>query len=156
MGKQWKQWQTLFFSWAPKSLQMVIAAMKLRHLLLGRKAMTTLDSILQSRDITLPTNVHLVNAMAFPVVRYGCESWTINKAEHQRTDALELWCLRRLLRVPWITRRSNQSILKETSPNIHWKDWCWSWNCNTLATWCIKLTHWETPWCWESWRGEWL
>ena len=78
--------------------------------------MTTLDSILQSRDITLPTNVHLVNAMAFPVVRYGCESWTINKAEHQRTDALELWCLRRLLRVPWTARRSNQFILKEISP----------------------------------------
>ena len=77
--------------------------------------MTTLDSILQSRDITLPTNVHLVNAMAFPVVRYGCESWTINKAEHQRTDALELWCLRRLLRVPWTARRSNKSILKEIS-----------------------------------------
>ena len=78
--------------------------------------MTNLDSIFKSRDITLPTNVHLVNAMAFPVVRYGCESWTINKAEHQRTDALELWCLRRLLRVPWTARRSNQSILKEISP----------------------------------------
>ena len=115
MGKQWKQWQTLF-SWAPKSLQMVTAAMKLkRHLLLGRKAMTNLDSILKSRDITLPIKLHLVKAMVFPVVMYGCESWTLKKAEHQRIDAFELWCWR-LLRVPWTARRSNQSILKEISP----------------------------------------
>ena len=87
-----------------------------RLLLLGRKTMTNLDSILKSRDITLPTKVHLVKAMVFPVVRYGCESWTIKKAEHQSTDALELWCWRRLLRVPWTARRSNQSILKEISP----------------------------------------
>ena len=89
-----------------------------RHLLLGRKAMTNLDSILKGRDITLPTKVHLVKAMVFPVVMYGCESWTINKAEHQRTDAFELWWWRRLLRVPWTARRSNQSILKEISPGI--------------------------------------
>ena len=87
-----------------------------RFLLLGRKTMTNLDSILKSRDITLPTKVHLVKAMVFPVVRYGCESWTIKKAEHQSTDAFELWCWRRLLRVPWTARRSNQSILKEISP----------------------------------------
>ena len=87
-----------------------------RRLLLGRKVMTNLDSILKSRDITLPTNVHLVKAMVFPVVMYGCESWTVKKAEHQRTDAFELWCWRRLLRVPWTARRSNQSILKEISP----------------------------------------
>ena len=92
---------------------MVVAALKLRHLLLGRKAMTNLDSILKSRDITLPTKFHLVKAMVFPVVMYGCESWTIKKAERQRTDAFELWCRRRLLRVPWTARRSNQSILKE-------------------------------------------
>ena len=104
------------FSWAPKSLQMVAAAMKLRHLLLGRKAMTNLDSILKSRHITLPTKVHLVKAMVFPVVIYGCESWTIKRAEGQRIDAFELWCWRRLLRVPWTARRSNQSILKEMSP----------------------------------------
>ena len=84
-----------------------------RRLLLGRKAMTNLDSILKSRDITFPTKVHLVKAMVFPVVMYGCESWTINKAEHQRIDAFELWCWRRLLRVPWTARRSNQFILKE-------------------------------------------
>ena len=87
-----------------------------RHLLLGRKAMTNLDSILKSRDITLPTKVHLVKAMFFPVVLYGCECWTIKKAEHQRIDAFELWCWRRLLRVPWTARRSNQSIIKEISP----------------------------------------
>ena len=86
---------------APKSLQMVTAAMKLRHLLLGRKAMTNLDSILKSRDFSLPTKVCLVKAMVFPVGMYGCESWTIKKAEHQRIDAFELWCWRRLLRVPW-------------------------------------------------------
>ena len=87
-----------------------------RCLLLGRKAMTNLDSILKSRDIILPTNVCLVKAMIIPVVIYGCESWTIKKAEHRRTDAFELWCWRRLLRVPWTARRSNQSILKEISP----------------------------------------
>ena len=87
-----------------------------RRLLLGRKVMTNLDSILQSRDITLPTKVHLVKAMVFPVVMYGCESWTIKKAEHERIDAFELWCWRRLLRVPWTARRSNQSILKVIRP----------------------------------------
>ena len=87
-----------------------------RHLLLGRKAMTNLDSILKSRDTTLLTKVHLVKAVVFPGVMYGCESWTINKAEHQRIDAFQLWCWRRLLRVPWTARRSNQSVLKEISP----------------------------------------
>ena len=106
MGKQWKQWLTLFF-WAPKSLQMVIAAMKLRHLLLGRKVMINLDSILKSRDITLPTKVHLVKAMVFPVVMYGCESWTKKKAKHRRIDAFELWFWRRLLQVTQTERRSN-------------------------------------------------
>ena len=87
-----------------------------KHLLLGRKVMTNLDSILKSRDITLSTKVHLVKAMLFPVVMYGCESWIIKKAEHRRIDAFELWCWRRLLRVPWAARRSNQSILKEINP----------------------------------------
>ena len=95
-----------------------------RHLLLGRKVMTNLDSILKSRDITLSTKVHLVKAMVFPVVLYGCESWTIKKAERGRIDAFELWCWRRLLRVPWTARRSNQSILKEISPGISLKEWC--------------------------------
>ena len=118
-----------------------------RCLLLRRKAMTNLDSILKSRDITLPTKVHLVKAMVFPVVMYRFESWTIKRAEHQRIDAFELWCCRRLLRVPWTARRSNQSILKEISPGK--SDWCWSWNSNTLATWCEELTHWKIPWCLE-------
>ena len=112
MGRQWKQCQTLFF-WAPKSLQMVTAAMKLRRLLLGRKVMTNLDSILKSRHITLPTKVRLVKSMVFPMVMYGCESWTMKKAGHRKIDAFELWCWRRLLRIPWTTRRSTQSILKE-------------------------------------------
>ena len=90
-----------------------------RRLLLGRKVMTNLDSVLKSRDITLPTKVHLVKAMVFPLIMYGCESWTVKKAEYQRIDAFELWCWRRLLGVPWTARRSNQSILKEIS---HWKD----------------------------------
>ena len=92
MGKQWKQCQTLFF-WAPKSLEMVTAAMKLRHLLLGRKVMTNLDSLFKSRDITLPTKVCLIKAMVFPVVMYGCESWTVKKAERRKIDAFELWCV---------------------------------------------------------------
>ena len=112
-----------------------------RCLLLGRKAMTNLDSILKSRDITLSSKVCLVKAMVFPVVMYGCETWTIMKAECWRIDAFELWCWRRLLRVPWTARRS---VL-----GVHWKDWCWSWNSNTLATWWEELTHWERPWCWE-------
>ena len=89
-----------------------------RHLLLGRKAMTKLDSMLKSKDITLPTKVRLVKVMVFPVVMYGCESWTVKKAEHRRIDAFELCCWRRLLRVPWTVRRSNQSILKEISPGV--------------------------------------
>ena len=99
-----------------KSLQMLTVAMKLRRLLLGRKVRTNLDSILKSRDITLPTKVRLVKAMVFPVVMYRYESWTVKKAECQRIDAFELWCWRRLLRVPWTARRSNQSILKKISP----------------------------------------
>ena len=93
-----------------------------RCLILERKVMTILDSILKSRDITLPTKVHLVKAMVFPVVMYGCESWTVKKAERRRIDGFELWCWRRHLRVPWTAKRSNQSILKEISP-VHWKDW---------------------------------
>ena len=106
-------------------------------------------SILKSRDIALQTKVHLVKAMVFPVVMYGCESWTIKKAEHWRIDTFELSCWRRLLRVPWTARISNQSILKEISPGVHWKNWCGSWNSNTLATWCKELIHWKRPWRWE-------
>ena len=148
MGKQWKLQETLF-SWAPKSVQMVPVAMKLRHLLLRRKVMTNLDSILKSRDITLPTKVRLVKAMVFPVVMYGCESWTVKKAGHQRIDAFELWCWRRLLRVPWAAGRSNQSILKEISPEYSLEGLILKLNSNTLATWCEELTHWKRTWWWE-------
>ena len=120
-----------------------------RCLLLRRKAMTNLESILKNRNITLLTKVHLVKAMVFPVVMYGWESWTVKKAECQRIDVFELWCWRRLLRVPWTARRSNQSILRRSVLGVHWKDWWWSWNSNTLATWCEKLTHWKRPWWWE-------
>ena len=109
--------------------------------------MTNLDSILKSRDITMPTKVSLVKAMIFPVVMYGCECCIIKKAECQRIDAFELWCWRRLLRVPWTARRSNQSILKEISPGYSLEGLCWNWNSNTLATWCKELTHLKRPWC---------
>ena len=115
MVKQWKQWQTIFLS-SKITAEGDCSHEIQRRLLLGSKVMTNLDSILKSRDITLPTKVHLVKAMVFPVVIYGCESWTIKKAERQRIDAFELWCWKRLLRVPWTAIRSNQSILKEISP----------------------------------------
>ena len=116
MGKQCKQCQTLVF-WAPEITANGDCSHEIkRRLLLGRKVMTNLDSIFKSRDNTLPTKFHLVKAMVFPVVMYGCESWTVKKAEHGRIDAFELWCWRRLLRVPWTARTSNQFILKEISP----------------------------------------
>ena len=110
-----------------------------RRLLLGRKV-SNLDSIFKSRVITLPTKVRLVKAMVFPVVMYGWESWTIKNAEHWRIDALELWCWRRLLRIPWTARR--------------WKDWYWSWSSNTLATWCKAQTSWKRPWCLEKLKAK--
>ena len=115
MGKQWKQWQTIFLGSKITADGDCSHEVK-RFLLLGRKAMRNLESILKSRDIILPTKVHLVKAMVFPVVIYGCESWTVKKAEHWGTDAFELWCWRRLLRVPWTARTSNQSKLKEINP----------------------------------------
>ena len=112
--------------------------------------MTNLDSLLKSRDISLPTKVCLVKAMVVPVVMYGCESWTIKKAEHRRIDTFELWCWRRLLRVLWTARRSNLSILKEISPGCSLEGLIWGWNSNTLATSCEELTHWKRPWCWKG------
>ena len=109
--------------------------------------MSSLDSILKSRDITLPTKVCLVKAMGFPVVTYGCESWTIKKTESWRIDAFELRCWRRLLRVPWTARRSNQSILKEINPEYSLVGLMLK--LNILATWCEELTYWKRPWCWE-------
>ena len=118
-----------------------------RCLLLGRKVMTNLDSILKSRDITLPTKVHLVKAMVFPLIIYGCESLTVKK-ECQRIDALELLCSKRLLRVPWTVRRSNQSILKEISPQCSLEILMLKLKLQYLATWCEELTHLKSPWCW--------
>ena len=117
-GKQWKQWLTLFLGGSKITADGDCSHEIKRCLLLGRKVMTNLDNVLKSRDITLPTKVHLAKAMAFPVVMYGCETWTTKKTEHWRIVAFERWCWRRLLRVPWTARRSNQSILKEISP------WC--------------------------------
>ena len=119
MGKQWKQWLTVLFWGGSKITADGNGSPEIkRRLLLGRKVMTNLDSILKSRDITLSIKVHLIKAMAFPVVMYRCENWTIKKAECWRIDAFELWCWRRLFSVPWTARRSNQSILKEISPGI--------------------------------------
>ena len=117
MGKQWKQGQTILGGSKITADGDYSHEIK-RRLLLERKAMINLDNILECRDITLLTKVHLVKAMVFPVVIYGCKSWTIKKSKHRRTDVFELWCWRRLLRVPWTARRSNQSILKEISPEF--------------------------------------
>ena len=135
-----------------------------RHLVLGRKAMTNLDSILKSRDITFLIKVHLVKAMVFPVVMYGCERWTIKKVECQRIDALELWCWRRLLRLPWTAKRSKLSILKKISPEYSLEGLMLNWNSNTLATWCEELTFEKTLMLvkiagrrrrgWQRWDGR--
>ena len=141
MGKQWKQWQTLFLGGSKITAVGDCSHEIKRRLLLGRKVTTNPDSILKSRDITLPTKVHLVKAMVFPVVMYGCESWTIKKAEHQSIDAFELWCWRRLLRILWTARRSNQSILKEISPEY------------SLEGLMLKL---KLPILWPADRKNWL
>ena len=125
-----------------------------RCLLLGRKAMTNLDRILKSRDITLLTKVCTVKAMAFPVVMYGYERWTTKKAEGKRVDAFKLWHWRRLLRVPWTARRSNQSILKELNPEYSLEGLMLKLSSNTLATWCEETTHWRRPWCWERLKAK--
>ena len=148
------QW-CISFSWTPKSLGTVNCSQEIKRcLLFGRKAMNNLHSIIKGKDITLPTKIHIVKAIFFPVVMYGCESWTIKKADCWRTDAFELWCWTRFLRVPWTARRSNQSILKKINPSVFWKDWCWSWSSNTLTTWCKEPTHWKTPWCWERLKAK--
>ena len=154
MGKQLKQCQTSFLGGSK-----ITADGDYRHdikrcLLLGRKVMTNLDSIFKSRDITLPTKFHLVKAMVFPGVMYGCESWTVKKAEHRRIDAFELWCWWRLLRVPWTARRYNQSILTEISPESSLNELMLKPNSNTLVTWCEELTHWKRPWCWDRLRAR--
>ena len=143
-----KQWQTYFLGFRINADGDCSHEIK-RCLFLGRKVMTQLDSIFKSRDITLPTKVCLVKAMVFPVVMYGCESWTIKKAEHWRIDAFELSCWRRLMRVSWTARRSNQSILKEISPEYSLEGLMLKLKLQYLAIWCQELTHWKRPWCWE-------
>ena len=120
-----------------------------RHLLLGRKVMTNLDSILKSKDITLPTKVCLVKAMVFPVIMYGCETWTVKKAEHRRIDAFELWCWRRLLRVPGTARRSNQFILKEISPGCSLEGLIFKLKLQYSGHLMWRVDSFEKPWCWE-------
>ena len=124
-----------------------------RQLLFRIKAITSLDSILKNKDITLLTKVYLVKAMVFPVVMYGCESWTIKKAECRRTDAFELWCWRRLLRVPWTARRSKQSSLKKISPEYLLEGLMLKLKLQYLAILCEELTLWKRPWCWERLRA---
>ena len=143
MGKQWKQCQTLFLGGSKITADGDCSHEIKRPLLLGRKVMTNLDSILKSRDITLPTKVHLVKAMVFPVGMYGCESWSVKKAEHRRIDAFELWCWRRLLRVPWTARRSNQSILKEVNPGISLEGMMVKVKLQHFGHLCEELTHWK-------------
>ena len=123
-------------------------------LLLGRKAMTNLDSVLKNRDITLPTKVPIVKAIVFPVVMHTCESWTIKKAEHWRTNAFELWCWRRLLRIPWTARRSNQLILKEINPEYSLGGLMLKLEVQYFGTWCEGLIHWKRPWCWERLKAK--
>ena len=136
MGKQWKQCQTLFFFGSKITADGDCNHEIKRCLLLGRKVMTNLDSILKSRDITLPTKVCLVKVMVFPLVMYGCESWTVKKAEHWRIDAFELWCWRRLLRVFGLQGDPTSPLWRRSALGFLWKKWCWSWNSSTLATSC--------------------
>ena len=148
MGKQWKQCQTLFLGGSKTTPDDDCNHEIKRCLFFGRKAMTNLDSIVKSRDVTLPTNVCLVKAVVFPVVMYGCESWTIKKAECWRIDASELWYWRRLLRVPWTARRSNQSILKEISPEYSLEGLMLKLKIQYFGH-LMWRTYLKRPWCWE-------
>ena len=148
MGKQWKQCQTLFLG-SSKITADGDCSHEIQRCLLFGKVMTNLDSILKSRDITLPTKVHLVKAMVFPVVMYGSDSWTIKKAEHWRIDAFELWCWRRLLRVPWTARKSNQSILKEISPENSLEGLMLKLKLQSFGHLMWRTDSLEKTWCWE-------
>ena len=149
MGKQWKQWLTFIFLGSKVTVDGDCSHEIKRCLLLGRKVMINPESILKSRDITLSTKVHLVKAMVFSVVMYGCESWTIKKAEYWKTDAFDCgvredsWESLGLQGDP-ASPSQRRSVL-----GVHWKDWCWSWNSSILATWCEELTHLKRPWYWE-------
>ena len=153
MGNRWGNMETVsdFIFWGSKITVDGDCSHEIKRcLLLGRKAMTNLDSILKSRDITLPTKVRLVKTMVFPVVRYGCESWTVKKAECQRIDAFELWCWRRLLRVPWTARRSHQSIPKEISPGISLEGMTLKLKLQSFGHLMRRVDSLEKLWCWEG------
>ena len=154
MGKQWKQCQTLFFGLQITADGDCSHEIK-RHLLLGRKVMTNLDSILKSRDITLPTKVHLIKAMVFPVVMYRCENRTLKKVECQRIYAFELWCWRKLWCWESLGLQGDPAspFWRRSALGFLWKEWCWGWNSSTLATSCEELTHWKRLWCWEGMRA---
>ena len=153
MEKQWKQWQTLFLGGFKIAADGDCSHEIKRRLLLGRKVMINLNSMLKSRDITLSTKAHLVKAMVFPVVMYGCESWTIKKAECWRIDTFELWCCRRLLRVLWTARRSNQSILKEVSPGCSLEGLMLKLKLQYFGHLTWISTHWKRLWCWKRLRA---
>ena len=147
MGKQWKQWLTLFLGGSKITADGDCSHGIKRRLLLGRKAMTNLDSLFKNRDTIVLTEVCIAKSVAFLVVMYGCESWTIKKAEHRRIGALESWGCRRLLRVPRTARRSNRSILKEINPEYSLEVLMLKLKLHTLAIWCKELTHWKWSWC---------
>ena len=153
MGKEWKQWETLILGSKITADDDCSHEMK-RHLLFGRKAMTNLDSMLKTRDITLPTKVHLVKAMIFPVVLYRCKSWTVKKVKCRRIDAFKLWCWRRLLRVLWTAKISNQSILKEVNLEYSLEGLILKLKLQHLATWYEELIHWKRHWCWKKIEGR--
>ena len=147
-----KQWLTLFCLGSKITADGDCSHEIKRRLFLGRKVRTNLDNILKSRDITLLTNVHIVKTMVFPLVMYGCKSWTIRKAESQRIDAFELWCWRRLLRVPWTAWRSNQSILKEISPGCTLEGQMLKLKLQYFGHLMWRADSFERPWCWERLR----
>ena len=149
MGKQWKQCQTLFLGGSKITTDGDCSHEIKTCLLLGKKIMTDLDSIFKSRDITLPTKVRLVKAMVFRVAMYRCESWTVKKVEHRRIDAFELWCWRRLLRVPWTARRSNQFILKEISPGCSLEGMMLKLKLQYFGHLMWRTDSRERHWCWE-------
>ena len=149
MGKQCKQWQTSFFLGSKITADGDCSHDIKRRLFLGRNVMSSLDSILKSRDIALPTKVLLVKAMVFPVVTFGCESWTITKAECQRMMLFHCGFGEDSLESLGLQGHPTSPSYRKTVLNIHWKGWCWSWNSNTLVTWCEGLTHWKRPWSWE-------
>ena len=152
MGKQCKQWQTSFFLGSKITADGDCSHDIKRRLFLGRNVMSSLDSILKSRDITLPTKVLLVKAMVFPVVTFGCESWTITKAECQRMMLFHCGFGEDSLESLGLQGHPTSPSYRKTVLNIHWKGWCWSWNANPLAMWCKEVTHLRRPWCWERLR----